>query len=87
MIQRLDERVAFMGGQMAEHSTMIETVRITCARLESRIDRLEDRMDRRFEAVDVRFDSLERKVDHGFVWLVGIQIATFVAIVGALVGR
>jgi uncharacterized coiled-coil protein SlyX len=83
-MQRLDERVAFMEGQMGEQSTMIENVRNTCARLEARIDRLEDRMDHRFEAVDARFDALERKVDHGFVWLVGIQVTTFVAIVVAI---
>lgn len=72
----------------------LDNVRNTCARLESRMDRLEsrmdrleDRMERRFEAVDARFDGLERKVDHSFVWLVGIQITTFVAIAAAVLSR
>lgn len=80
MLQRLDERVAFMEGQMGEHSTMIEDVRRTCARLEDRIDRLEDRVER-------RFDGIERKMDHGFVWLIGIQITTFVAVAAAMLSR
>jgi chaperonin cofactor prefoldin len=73
---------------------LLDTVRNTCVRLdsrmdrlESRMDRLEDRMDRRFEAVDVRFDTLERKMDQGFRWLVGIHITTFVAIAAAMLAR
>lgn len=80
MLQRLDERVAFMEGQMGEHSTMIEDVLRTCARLEDRMDRLEDRVER-------RFDGIERKMDHGFVWLIGIQITTFVAVAAAMLSR
>ena len=80
MLQRLDERVAFIEGQVGGHSTMIEDVRRTCARLEDRLDRLEDQMDR-------RFDAFERKMDHGFVWLVGIQITTFVAAAAAALSR
>lgn len=62
------------------------------------VDRRFEAVDRRFEAVDRRFDSLERKVDgvrteldaklsRGFTWLVGIQVAVLLAVVGALFGR
>lgn len=94
MLQRLDERISWTEGRIGEHSMLLDNVTNTCARLEarmdrleSRMDRLEDRMDRRFEAVDLRFDTLERKVDHGFIWLVGIQITTFVAISAAVLSR
>ena len=40
---------------------------------------LRERMDRRFEALD-------QKVDRHLFWLVGIQVAVLVAIVGTLVG-
>ena len=33
-----------------------------------------------------RFEALDRKVDHHFTWLVGIQVAVLVAIVGTLLG-
>jgi uncharacterized coiled-coil protein SlyX len=51
------------------------------------IDRRFDIVDRRFEAVDRRIDSLDAKVSRQFVWLVGIQVTTLVAIVGALLAR
>jgi hypothetical protein len=37
--------------------------------------------------VERRFDRLERKMDHGFVWLIGIQITTFVAMATAVLSR
>jgi hypothetical protein len=80
VLLRLDERVAFMEGQMGEHSTMIDDVRQTCARLEDRVDRFEDRVER-------RFDAIERKMDRGFVWLIGVQITTFVAVAAAMLSR
>jgi hypothetical protein len=37
--------------------------------------------------VDRRFEALDSKVSRHFMWLVGIQVMTLVAIVGALFGR
>ena len=65
------------------------------------IDHRFDAIDRRFEAIDHRFDAIDRrfdtvdrrvvtfdnKVSRQFVWLVGIQVTTLVAIVSALVSR
>jgi hypothetical protein len=48
---------------------------------------LREEMNRRFEAVDQKIDRLDDKVSRHFTWLVGIQVATLVAIVGALLGR
>lgn len=58
---------------------------------------LQDQMNRRFEQVDhrfnelhgqmnQRFDVVDQKIDRHFTWLVGIQVAVLVAVVGALVG-
>jgi len=41
----------------------------------------------RFETVERRIDRLDDKVSRRFVWLVGSQVATLVAIVTALVAR
>jgi hypothetical protein len=41
-------------------------------------------MNRRFEVVDGRFLTLDHKIDRHFTWLVGIQVAALVAVVGAL---
>jgi hypothetical protein len=40
-------------------------------------------LDQKFEA---RFTGLDQKVDRHFTWLVGIQTAVLVSVVGALVG-
>jgi chromosome segregation ATPase len=51
------------------------------------IDRRFEAIDRRFDTVDRRIDSLDDKVSRQFVWLVGLQVTTLVAIVGALLAR
>ena len=61
------------------------------------VDRRFEMIDRRFEQVDhrfaelqgqmnQRFDAVDQKIDRHFTWLVGIQVAVLVAVVGALVG-
>ena len=61
------------------------------------IDRRFEQVDRRFELVDQRFlemhgymnqrfDAIDQKIDRHFTWLVGIQVAVLVAVVGALIG-
>ena len=37
--------------------------------------------------MDARFDTLGDRVSRQFVWLVGVQVTTLVAIVGALLAR
>ena len=43
------------------------------------LNELRDQVNRRFEALDNTFDR-------HFTWLVGIQVAVFLSVVGALVG-
>jgi tetrahydromethanopterin S-methyltransferase subunit G len=61
------------------------------------VDRRFEQVDRRFEQMDQRFidlqgqmnqrfDAVDQKIDRHFTWLVGIQVAALVAVVGALVG-
>jgi chromosome segregation ATPase len=104
----LDERVAYLEGQVNEQSHAQFEIRDAIRSLEHRVDvRLEsvdrrfEAVDRRFEAIDRRFDAVDRrfeavdrslsalddKLSRQFMWLVGIQVTTLAAIVGALLAR
>ena len=97
----IEERVAYIEGQVSEQSHAMVEVREAVRMLEHRVDgrfeamdRRFEAIDRRFEAVDRRFDTVDRRIDaldeklsRYFVWLVGLQVTTLVAIVGALLTR
>ena len=57
------------------------------------VDRRFEQVDRRFDAVDSRFDRMDRrldgmdsKIDRQFTWLVGLQMATLLSVVGVVLG-
>jgi tetrahydromethanopterin S-methyltransferase subunit B len=77
---KVEERVAHLEGHMNELSQRLSGV-------EAAIRHLEQRTDTRFDSVDRRFDALDAKMSRQFMWLVGIQITTLVAIVVALISR
>jgi len=59
--------------------------------LSNRIDALDQKVDRFREelaaannATNSRIDALDQKVSRQFIWLVGIQVAVLLAVVGAL---
>ena len=105
----LEERVAYLEGQVSEHSHTLVAIRDSIRQLEQRFDARCDQLERRFEQLehlcDTRFDQLERRfearfdvsdrrfealedrVSRHFTWLVGIQVTTLVAMVGALLAR
>lgn len=87
----LEERVAYLEGQVSEHSqTLIEirdSIREFDRRVETRLDGLERRFEARFDAHDRRFQVMDEKMARHFTWLVGIQVTTLIAIVGALLTR
>ena len=93
----LEERVAYLEGKVEEHSRAFPDLRDDISRLgqrfetrftalEQRVDNLADRIDRRFEGVDRRIDALDDKVSRQFIWTVGIQITTLIAVLGAVLG-
>ena len=55
------------------------------------VDRRLDGVERRFNVMDVKIDltrdALDQKMSRHFLWLVGIQVTTLVAILGALLAR
>ncbi|MEQ1759964.1 MAG: hypothetical protein ABL986_16735 [Vicinamibacterales bacterium] len=74
------ERVAYLEGQVNEHSNTFSDMRET-------MRHFENRMDVRFESVDRRLEQLDQKMSRQFLWLVGVQMTTLVAMVGALMAR
>ena len=90
----LEERVAYIEGQMSEQSHALVELRDAICHLEQRMDTRFAGIDHRFEGIDRRFETMDRrleglddKVSRQFVWLVGVQVTTLVAVVGALIAR
>ena len=83
----LEERVAYIEGQVSELSHSLVEVREAVRSLEHRMDARFESVDRRFDTVDRRIDALEQKVSNHFVWLAGLQVTTLLAIIGALLAR
>ena len=51
------------------------------------MERRFEAIDRRFDAIDRRFETIERRfetTDRRFLWLVGFQMTTLIAIFGAI---
>ncbi len=49
-----------------------------------RVDTLDQKIDRFREELASRIDAVDRKVSRQFVWLVGIQVALLLSVIGAL---
>ena len=54
------------------------------AELSSRIDALDQRLTGRVDALDLKLDAFRQDVSRQFNWLVGIQVAILLSIIGAL---
>jgi hypothetical protein len=87
----IEERVAYLEGQVSEQSHALlevrDSVRHLEQRMEARFDSFEQRIDTRLAGVDRRIDGLEDKLSRQFVWTVGVQVTTFVTIVAAILSR
>ncbi|RMH32114.1 MAG: hypothetical protein D6690_14785 [Nitrospirae bacterium] len=55
--------------------------------LSSRIDALDQKVDRFREELSSRIDALDQKIDRHFVWIIGVQITTLLAIIAALLAK
>jgi len=98
----LEERVAYLEGQVSEQSHAMLEVGDAVRSLDQRMDRRFETVERRIDALDQglsrrvdaldhelshRIDTLDEKVSRQFVWLAGVQVTTLVAIVAALLAR
>ena len=95
-------RLDVMEGRVEEQSKNWTMLHGEVGRLDQKIERLDQKVDQlrgdllaRIDGVDRRldekfhgrFNALNDKIDRHFMWLVGIQIAALVAIIGALLRR
>jgi len=80
----VDERVAHLEGRTGEHSSAIAELRQDIRDLRADVRDLRIEMIRRFEAVDRRFEQLEAKFDTRFIWMMGFQFLTLMAVIAAL---
>ena len=78
----VEERVAYLEGRVEDHSHMVNGIRDALNSLEARMDRRFEGIDRRFEVFDRRLETLDAKMSRQFVWLVGIQVTTLIAVAG-----
>ena len=76
---------------MGEHTqTLIDirdSIRLLKRRFDARLDTIDRRIDGLEDKLGRRIEGLEDKMSRQFSWLVGIQVTTLVAIVGALLAR
>src|SRR3954468_24770303 len=87
----LEERVAYLEGRGEEHAAPIGELRADIrdrrADMSRRFDRMDgrfDHIDGRLEHMDERFERLEVGLDTRFMWLTGLQFATFMAVIATL---
>ena len=97
-----EQRLAYIEGRVEEHSRDVDGIRDALVSLERRTDARFDSLERRVDArldglerrlnvmdtkIDLTRDALDQKMSHHFLGLIGIQVTTLVAIVGALLAR
>ena len=76
----LPERVSYLEGRVEEQSQTFAAIRESLAELSRDLSTRMDRLER-------RVDGLDDKMSRQFLWIVGIQITTLVAVVGAVLSR
>ena len=86
----LEERVAYLEGKFEDYSGALADLRSATGGVRDQVDRLDASLNERINQLDGTVRSqihrLDEKIDRHFTWLVGIQVAVLVAVVGALVG-
>lgn len=73
----VEARVSYLEAKMEACSQAIEDTRDTLLAIDQKIDR-------RFDAFEQRMDKRFDRGDRWFMWLLGLQIATLLVIVGGL---
>ncbi len=87
MLDGIREAIVHLEQRMDRRFELLEQRFASIDQRFSAIDQRFTAVDQRFSAVDRRLDNLDAKMSRQFMWLVGIQVTTLVAIVAALVAR
>ena len=83
----LEERVGYLEGKVEEQSRGFGEIRELLVHLNGRVDDLDQKVDRFRVELGGRIEALDQRVARGFNWLVGVQLAILLSIIGALLGR
>ncbi len=85
----VEERVAYPEGKVEEHSRGFGEIREMLVHLDQKVDRFRAELGSRIDALDqrltARVDAMDRKLSRQFTWLVAMQIAFMLTVVGALI--
>jgi len=80
-IEAVDQR---LGERIAAVDQKVDRFR---KELAGRIEAVDHKVDRVREELAGRIETLDQKVSKHFMWLVGIQVAVLLAVIGAVLGR
>ena len=97
-MKTVEERLTIVEHKVAKNARGIDGLRDAVVKGFEAMDRRFEAIDRRFEAIDRRFETIDRRfeaMDRRFVvvdqnmsrqfrWIVGIQMTTLLAMVGAI---
>ena len=80
----VEERLVTVEHKVEENARRIDGLHEAISELGNRMERRFEAVDRRFEAIDKRFEGIERNMSGQFRWIVGIQMTTLIAMIGAI---
>jgi prefoldin subunit 5 len=55
--------------------------------LDVKVERFREELSRRIDSLDHRIDSLDQKLSRYFLWIIGIQMSIFLAIIASFLRR
>jgi uncharacterized coiled-coil protein SlyX len=73
-------------GQMRQMDTRMGLMDARMGQMDARMGQMESRLNSRMDRIEVRMDGFDHKLDQRFGWLIGIQVATLLAMVASFVG-
>ena len=80
----VDERLAYLEGRFEEHSGNVTTARADIGAVRSDVQDLRRHVETLDQRLSTRIDGLDSKMSRQFTWIVGIQVATLIAVISAL---
>lgn len=87
----VQERVAQVEGRVKEQARMVTDIAGSVRHLQAHMEQRFEGMDMRLTALgrklEWKTDSLEQKLDNHLRWMVGLYVATLIAIAASLIAR
>lgn len=80
----VEERLASVERQCGEQRIMIDDLRKSIDRIDRALERIDERFNALDQKIDRRADVLDAKMSRMFVWMVGLQVTTFVSLASLL---